>query len=214
MAYSKLNQLTLYTACITFIACSVSYLFIDQPLASIAYYSLPKTYLYSIANFIGKISEPSLWAGLFLILAIISSICFIRHHHNKKLYIITLSLFIAILVATLLKYTLARYRPILFLEQNLYGFHGFSMKNSFNSFPSGHATLAFAGLLGFSNIFNKKSLTITLIMIACIIAISRIIMAQHYLSDVIAGSYIGIFAYLWAQAVISQKLSTPWWPRN
>lgn len=208
MDYSKLNQLTLYTACMTFIACSVSYLFIDQPLASIAYYSLPKTYLYNIADFISTISEPSLWAGLFLILAIISSICFIRRRHHHKLYIITLSLFIAILVVTLLKYTLARYRPILFLEQNLYGFHGFSMKNHFNSFPSGHATLAFAGLLGFSNIFNKKSLTITLIMIACIIAISRIIMAQHYLSDVIAGSYIGIFAYLWAQAVIAQKKST------
>ena len=206
MPYSKLSQLTLYIAAITIIGCAVSYFFIDQQLAFTVYYSLSQTCIYKIAKFIGGISEPTLWAALFLVLAVISSVCFIRHHHYKKLYIVTLSLFIAILVATFLKYALARYRPMLFLEQDRYGFHGFSIQSHFNSFPSGHAALAFAGLLSFSDAFNKKSLTITLIIVACIIAISRIVVTQHYLSDVLAGSYIGIFAYLWAKAFIAHRI--------
>ena len=175
----------------------------DQPLAFTVYYSLSRTCVYGTAEFISRIAEPALWGALFLVLAVISSVCFIRHQHHKKLYIITLSLFIAILVATCLKYALVHYRPMLFLEQGLYGFHGFSLTKHFNSFPSGHAVLAFAGLLSVSNVFNKKSLTITLMIIACIIAISRIIVTQHYLRDVLAGSYIGIFAYLWAKTLIN-----------
>ena len=139
-------------------------------------------------------------------LFIITSIYFIYKKHNIKLYIMTISLFITIFSISFLKYGLARYRPKLFIEHNLYGFHIFSINNSFHSFPSAHAALAFTGLLSLSSLFNRKNITMILIIISCIISISRILTEEHYLSDIISGSYIGIFSYFWVKSKFANFL--------
>ncbi len=68
--------------------------------------------------------------------------------------------------------------------------------------PSGHTTFTFAGLLAIANFFKKKQITAIAIVIASIVGISRILILDHYVSDVILATYIGIFCYLWTKAIV------------
>lgn len=110
-----------------------------------------------------------------------------------------------ILITTIVKVILARYRPEMLLFDNRYGFHFFSFKKAYNSMPSGHTALTFAGLLAIANFFDKKFITIIAVAVCCFVAVSRIIILDHFISDVIVAAYIGIFTYLWSKAFVENK---------
>jgi len=62
-----------------------------------------------------------------------------------------------------------------------------------NTFPSGHATQAFAIfsiLLFFS---ERLSIKIIFLFIAILTAFSRVYLSQHWMNDIVAGSCIGMF---------------------
>jgi len=61
-----------------------------------------------------------------------------------------------------------------------------------SSFPSGHSTGAFA----FAYVFSKKyhKVAIPLYLTAATIALSRVYLEKHYLTDVIAGAVLGVTA--------------------
>lgn len=70
-----------------------------------------------------------------------------------------------------------------------------------HSFPSGHATSAFALFLCLSMIFNKRRIQFLCFLAACLVAFSRIYLSQHFLVDVYTGSLIGITGGLAFQPV-------------
>lgn len=110
-----------------------------------------------------------------------------------------------IIITTIVKVILARYRPEMLLFDNHYGFHFFSFKKAYNSMPSGHTALTFAGLLAIANFFEKKYITLIAIIISGLVAVSRIIILDHFISDVIVAAYIGIFTYLWSKVFVESK---------
>ncbi len=59
------------------------------------------------------------------------------------------------------------------------------------SFPSGHSTSAFALFLCLAMITSNKVLKLGCLIIACLVAFSRIYLSQHFLIDTMAGSFIG-----------------------
>ena len=103
---------------------------------------------------------------------------------------IAISYAIAYLAASFLKFLLARYRPVMYIHDHLYGFHFLSTQHNFTSFPSGHtiasAVLAFAACC-FIKPFWARAL---LILYALIVGISRLISVAHYPSDVLASYYL------------------------
>ncbi|WP_119343604.1 phosphatase PAP2 family protein [Facilibium subflavum] len=207
MQKRRLSKITLVYGIITAFLCLISYFFIDRILALFIQQNLlDYRFVYTIGKLLGKIFDPSVWAVVFIILFLCTMWqFFILKKPNKRLYVFTLSLFIAIVVASILKYTLARYRPDLYLQYGQYGFHWFSRQHDFNSFPSGHAVLNFAGLLALGYFLNRKKCTYIFIALALIITLSRVMMDAHFLSDIFAGSYIGIFSYLWAKSLLEPK---------
>ncbi|NTU97389.1 MAG: phosphatase PAP2 family protein [Chlorobiaceae bacterium] len=98
------------------------------------------------------------------------------------------------LAADLLKYLLPRARPGIFLDGGLYGFRIFPLMhgwdNAWNSFPSGHSATAFSAAAVFSILFPR--FRILFFFAATLIAFSRIAVGKHYVSDVIAGSFLGL----------------------
>lgn len=58
------------------------------------------------------------------------------------------------------------------------------------SFPSGHTIVAFAMVLSVGSFY--PDLLVALLGIAVLIAVSRIILGMHFLSDVLAGAAIGV----------------------
>ena len=102
----------------------------------------------------------------------------------------------AIIIGDGLKYLLGRYRPIMLFEHNLYGLHFFSLKWALNSTPSGHTVRAFS-LLTAVSLLHRRFAPVFLSM-AALIGVSRVMVTDHYPSDVLCGAFIGIFTALWA----------------
>lgn len=60
-----------------------------------------------------------------------------------------------------------------------------------NSFPSGHATTAFAVFTSLAFISSNKTLKIIFLCIGILVAFSRTYLSQHWLIDITIGSLIG-----------------------
>ncbi len=60
------------------------------------------------------------------------------------------------------------------------------------SFPSGHTTAVFALMTSLMLMFNKKKMELPLFILALLTGFSRIYLSQHFLADVLAGSFIGV----------------------
>ncbi len=60
-----------------------------------------------------------------------------------------------------------------------------------HSFPSGHATSAFAMFLCFALICRRWYIQEACLFLACIVAYSRVYLSQHFLIDIVAGSLVG-----------------------
>ncbi|MFZ9036395.1 MAG: phosphatase PAP2 family protein [Francisellaceae bacterium] len=199
---------TLGYACLTLLLLILCYHYIDRSLVLYIHGHVDdNSILFCIATVISRIFDPDNWTVVLIIALVISLINFLRSHHRcSKIYTLSISLLIASIVTTIFKIGLARYRPELYLQHDLYGFHLLSTRRIFNSFPSGHVALSFAGLLAIATFFNKKWLTLLFIVMCLIIAACRIIVTQHYLSDTIGAAYIGIFSYLWAKAIVDSRV--------
>lgn len=61
-----------------------------------------------------------------------------------------------------------------------------------NSFPSGHTASAFAMATVFALLYKQKSISCLAVILAVLVGYSRIYLAQHFLSDVLAGALTGI----------------------
>ncbi len=61
----------------------------------------------------------------------------------------------------------------------------------YNSFPSGHSTVAFAICTSFIFLVNNMRLKLALIFSAIVIAFSRVYLSQHFFEDIYCGSIIG-----------------------
>ncbi len=78
------------------------------------------------------------------------------------------------------------------------------------SFPSGHATCAFALYFSLSLIVKSNTLKLLFFIIALLVGYSRIYLSQHFFGDIYAGSLIGvgttILVYLAIQKNQSDRL--------
>jgi len=74
------------------------------------------------------------------------------------------------------------------------------------SFPSDHAAAAFA--IAFAVLAFSRRAGIGFLVVAALIALSRVALGMHYPSDVIAGAVVG-----WASALLVTTLGRPWMER-
>jgi lipid A 4'-phosphatase len=94
------------------------------------------------------------------------------------------------LVADLLKIVVGRTRPKLLFDGGAYDFTWFGLRADHWSFPSGHATTAAALMTALWCLWPRPLWLY--VAAAALIAASRVITGQHYLSDVVAGAAIGV----------------------
>jgi membrane-associated phospholipid phosphatase len=95
------------------------------------------------------------------------------------------------LVSTVVKRWIGRVRPS---AAGPFAYEPFSWQPDYASFPSGHATTAFAALVAFGAVFPRSRPVLW--AYALLIAASRVVVSAHYPSDVIAGAAFGAFGAL------------------
>jgi membrane-associated phospholipid phosphatase len=88
-----------------------------------------------------------------------------------------------------------------FVRDNVYGFHFFQSGKSFESFPSGHAAVAAAVLSVIWILFPNVRVFCTIGLIA--VDIGLVALNLHFLSDVVAGSFVGVSTGLFTVALWS-----------
>ena len=94
------------------------------------------------------------------------------------------------LVTEVLKYCIGRGRPFVGGEANAFHFSHFAGNPAYYSFPSGHATTAFALAFAVSVVWPQARLAMA--VYAIFIAATRLVLVAHHPSDVVAGALVGI----------------------
>lgn len=109
---------------------------------------------------------------------------------NSHAFLIFYSVLSAGVLVKVLKTIIGRARPIFFEALDMTGFFPPSLDWAFNSMPSGHTTISFAGLVMIGMLAPRyKGFTWTL---AVFIGLSRVAYGAHWPSDVIFGAFIGM----------------------
>ncbi len=127
---------------------------------------------------------------VFFVLIVMSGFFMYQERKTKYIVVLILSFFLAILSSYLLKFILMRTRPEGLITHTISIFNLLIIFNDY-SFPSAHTMTVFSVLPVLDLEFKKiKPLWI---FISLMIAVSRIYLNQHYLSDVVAGAIFGYF---------------------
>ncbi len=128
---------------------------------------------------------------------------------EKKLFWLNLSTYsFSGIIVLILKNFINEARPSVFegLKTYPYFIENITLHN-FHGFPSGHTASAFAVACMFA--FNSKSKTITalgLLITASLVGYSRVYLGEHFISDVMVGSVIGVFSSLLCWLIIDKKM--------
>lgn len=196
-----LRRRLLFALAVVLVFCAISYVWIDQ---SLAVWFKDNLIEGSPAwRVVHRITDLGL-GGVWLVPAGVGAIVFRlmqvraktadaveRMHLNANAAIF---LFVSVaasgIVVDILKGLIGRLRPYELFVHNAYGFQPFSLHWNMNSFPSGHGQTIFAAMTAFAVILPR--LRYLWLVLAVVIAASRVILSVHYLSDVAMGSYCGI----------------------
>ena len=154
-----------------------------------------KSFFHTVTKFGDSLYYLLFIALFFLILRVRKNISPIF----KNLYDLNVFVFYNIIlsgvVTQILKHLVGRPRPkMLFFDYDSLDLNLFTFNSSFHSFPSGHTSTIFSIVFVFYFLFPgiKKYI----ISVGIFIALTRLIIGAHYLSDVIAGSAVSYFVFI------------------
>lgn len=184
------------------------YNWLDLPIAIWLQQHMPGTFLLELSSAVKTIFSPEIWFIIALASLIIGCLLHFQQKRQSEAQpwlFFSVAYFFAFVLGFILKFIFARYRPELYFQSQLYGFHFFKIKDTFNSTPSGHALANFAALYAIAKIVQRRTVTIILLSLATIITCSRVIMTDHYVSDAIFGMYVGILSVYWMSYFFALK---------
>lgn len=104
----------------------------------------------------------------------------------------------------ILKFIIGRQRPHITPLHDAMAFQPFSMHWSFHSMPSGHAQVCFAVATIMATL-HPKGLSVYFTL-AFLMSITRPLIGVHFVSDIIAGAWVGIIGVLWAKVIWDARI--------
>ena len=159
-----------------------SFFFLDQPIAN--FFHLHPLSVFSFITSFGN-------SAAYLVVSLLLFIWFRKKKRllAKKALFIFASIAISGIIVDILKIIIARPRPKIYFSEHLYKPEFFKLKAAFWSMPSGHSATAFALGVGLGLLYPRYKYLFW--FLASLVALSRIILTQHFLSDVLIGGMIG-----------------------
>jgi membrane-associated phospholipid phosphatase len=109
---------------------------------------------------------------------------------GTRLLFIFFAVLLPVLTGEIIKDIVGRGRPFVGGQANAFNFSHFAGTEAYASFPSGHATTAFALAFAVSAVWPRTRMV--MFIYAVVIAGSRLVLLAHHPSDVVAGALIGV----------------------
>ena len=122
-------------------------------------------------------------------------------------FLLASSYIITFVISQTIKHLVKAPRPHLFFTKKLHDIYlikGVVMLDT-NSFPSGHSVSAFTAAVVFTYVAKNKSWGGFWLIIAVLIAYSRMYLSEHFLQDVTVGSAIGVLITVFWLSWIDQQ---------
>lgn len=167
----------------------LAYHYIDRPLALYCH----DLDLGTLGTILNKLTLLGTW--IFYVAGFAFLGLYFRYANKNRLFerrawFLFSCLALSSLAAFVLKVCLSRARPDLLFENNLFGFFGFKLDASYWSFPSGHTVTVVALAAGLGVLFPKYFYSV--LLVAFLVIMTRVLLCFHYLSDVMIGCYLSI----------------------
>ncbi|MFC3907849.1 phosphatase PAP2 family protein [Legionella dresdenensis] len=170
---------------VTFIV--VAFLYIDRPLA-IDLAGIDFRTNLTVMNWFTKLGLGVIYLALFLAAALFFRYVKKNPLWEARMWFLWLCVLIPGVICGVLKVLLGRARPDMLFKSQAYGFYGLQTKAPFWSFPSGHTTTIMGVALGLCVLFPRYCYAFAIG--GFLVAASRVLLTHHYLSDVLAASYL------------------------
>lgn len=167
----------------------LSYFFLDQPIAH--FFQHTNAFLRFIAKFFSSFTGPTPNVLLWPLIFYATRFFFKKEHLANKFLFIAISVNLTAIIAVGLKMLLGRYRPDMLFAKGLYGWDFLSGLKAELSFPSAHAATIAAVLFSLAWIYPRYFYHLG--AAAFILSLERVVLTDHYLSDVIAGLLLGMW---------------------
>jgi membrane-associated phospholipid phosphatase len=116
---------------------------------------------------------------------------------GTRLQFLFFAVAVSSLVTEVIKWCVGRGRPFVGGEANVFNFSHFAGTPAYSSFPSGHATTAFALAVAVAAVWPRAR--VAMAAYALIIAASRLVLLAHHPSDVVAGALVGIIGAMFVR---------------
>lgn len=180
-----------------------AFLFLDRDVTEFFYQIKNSDFVY-VMKYVTCLGEATLYLAVALVIYFVYRKKNRNYADKARFFIVTILL--SGVAVNLFKGIIGRFRPIEWIKNDTYGFDNFSfLEYTANSFPSGHATTAFA--IGISLIFLFPKYRTAFLLFTVTIALSRVVLYQHYLSDVMAGAVVGsVTTYLLYQKMVQKHI--------
>jgi undecaprenyl-diphosphatase len=95
------------------------------------------------------------------------------------------------IITDMIKPIVGRARPVLLDREGFYGLHPFTFHVfNYNSLPSGHTTTGFAVAFALAALWPRGKWWF--VAFGVLVGLSRIMVNAHFVSDVVAGTVVGI----------------------
>jgi membrane-associated phospholipid phosphatase len=178
------------------VAITVSYLWLDQPIAHLAHAELQRFHLFEKLTVIPDALVP-LAVVAFVMLGLRGLTGRQLSRFQTVMLLSGVSLAVAIIIKDQLKFAFGRPWPETWIRNNpsfirdgLYGFQPFHGGAGYASFPSGHATMICTVMTVLWICYPRFRAVYALCVAA--VAVGLVGANFHFLSDVIAGGFLGI----------------------
>lgn len=183
----KENRLAYSIICLFWLACIVLLFYTSHGDAILFFLDYRSDILNKVMQVITTLGEE----GVFIITILV----FLFYDVNKSLWIIIMGLGLLVTIYMLKSY-FGHPRPSLYFEHfsnEKFLISGWQVLSGNTSFPSGHTAAAFGFYTFISLLISRKGLAVFCVLIAILVGVSRIYLAQHFIVDVFAGSLYGFF---------------------
>jgi membrane-associated phospholipid phosphatase len=178
------------------VAITVSYLWLDQPIAHLAHAELQRFHLFEKLTLIPAALVP-LAVVAFVVLGLRGLTGRQLSRFQTVMLLSGVSLAVAIIIKDQLKFAFGRPWPETWIRNNpsfirdgLYGFQPFHGGAGYASFPSGHATMICTVMTVLWICYPRFRAVYALCVAA--VAVGLVGANFHFLSDVIAGGFLGM----------------------